>query len=488
MNARIVGITTLLAAAAIGSAAQAQKSIQVPRDVATIQEAIAMVVAGGEILVSPGSYPPINLGGKPLSIRGLGMPSDVVIDGDFASRVVDASGVSTGEVVLENLTVANGRLSASSSVGEAGVEASGSTITLRSVIVRDCEILYQGAGINNIDGAGIRVVAGDLTLIDSVVSMNRIESLNTGSSFSDARNRGAGIAVLNGSLAIEDSTISANSILASTSGGSWHDVHALGAGIYAENASVQIQRSAFRSNLCSVGNASSGVMASWSAGGGAFVKAGTSAVSFVECDFSDNATALSTVTTFEPLNYNRSGGAALWIWTGSSCLVKDCLFESNSATASAQVATVIGAAIVAHGATVSIEGGSMHDNQLSGTQGGAVAGGALAVWKLPNEPVPQGLFEIVGATVCGNSLPQLVTLNGAGSVALGIGTIVEDLCPVDPCLGDIVPDGVVDGVDLAALLGAWGSAGGPWDADLTGDGAVDAADLAVLLGDWGGCP
>lgn len=68
------------------------------------------------------------------------------------------------------------------------------------------------------------------------------------------------------------------------------------------------------------------------------------------------------------------------------------------------------------------------------------------------------------------------------------GNFIPDDCEPVPCLGDIVPDGVVDGVDLAALLGAWGSAGGPWDADLTGDGAVDAADLAVLLGDWGGCP
>jgi hypothetical protein len=71
---------------------------------------------------------------------------------------------------------------------------------------------------------------------------------------------------------------------------------------------------------------------------------------------------------------------------------------------------------------------------------------------------------------------------------LGIGTTVEDVCPTTPCLGDVVPDGVVDGVDLAALLGAWGSSGGPWDADLTNDGVVNAADLAILLGDWGACP
>lgn len=70
------------------------------------------------------------------------------------------------------------------------------------------------------------------------------------------------------------------------------------------------------------------------------------------------------------------------------------------------------------------------------------------------------------------------------------------------CIGDIVesstfmfpPDGLVDGADLAFLLGAWGI--GPSCADLVTsktflpppDGIVDGADLAVLLGAWGACP
>lgn len=70
------------------------------------------------------------------------------------------------------------------------------------------------------------------------------------------------------------------------------------------------------------------------------------------------------------------------------------------------------------------------------------------------------------------------------------------------CVGDLVtsdtfqppPDGLVDGADLAVLLGAWGrNAGSP--ADLVDsdtfmpppDGVVDGADLAVLLGAWGPC-
>jgi hypothetical protein len=52
-----------------------------------------------------------------------------------------------------------------------------------------------------------------------------------------------------------------------------------------------------------------------------------------------------------------------------------------------------------------------------------------------------------------------------------------------PCPGDYIANGVIDGSDLAFLLGAWGTD----DGDLTGNNTTDAADLAVLLGAWGPC-
>jgi hypothetical protein len=58
-----------------------------------------------------------------------------------------------------------------------------------------------------------------------------------------------------------------------------------------------------------------------------------------------------------------------------------------------------------------------------------------------------------------------------------------------PCAGDVTGNGVVDGVDLAAMLGAWGTDGqGEFDTDVNDDGIVDGADLALLLGSWGSCP
>lgn len=59
-------------------------------------------------------------------------------------------------------------------------------------------------------------------------------------------------------------------------------------------------------------------------------------------------------------------------------------------------------------------------------------------------------------------------------------TLVRIFHAIEPA--DINADGVVNGGDLAILLGAWGTTGSP--ADLDGDGVVGAADLAMLLGAW----
>ena len=53
------------------------------------------------------------------------------------------------------------------------------------------------------------------------------------------------------------------------------------------------------------------------------------------------------------------------------------------------------------------------------------------------------------------------------------------------CPEDINGDGVVDVLDLLALLAAWGNPGGP--EDINGDGVVDVLDLLMLLAAWGPC-
>ena len=59
--------------------------------------------------------------------------------------------------------------------------------------------------------------------------------------------------------------------------------------------------------------------------------------------------------------------------------------------------------------------------------------------------------------------------------------LVTDVRRPAPLIGDIDGDGIVDGLDLAILLAAWGTSNG---ADLDGDGIVDGRDLSILLSQW----
>jgi hypothetical protein len=73
------------------------------------------------------------------------------------------------------------------------------------------------------------------------------------------------------------------------------------------------------------------------------------------------------------------------------------------------------------------------------------------------------------------------------------GNFVADCCEGAPrcfaCPGDITGGGEVNGIDLAAVLGAWGTDGqGKFDCDVNGDGIVNGADLAAVLSGWGPCP
>ncbi|MBX3354947.1 MAG: hypothetical protein KF724_04535 [Phycisphaeraceae bacterium] len=52
-----------------------------------------------------------------------------------------------------------------------------------------------------------------------------------------------------------------------------------------------------------------------------------------------------------------------------------------------------------------------------------------------------------------------------------------------PVPGDVNGDGIVNGADIAIVLGSWGVCIG-CAADLNGDGVVDGADLSVVLGNW----
>jgi hypothetical protein len=52
------------------------------------------------------------------------------------------------------------------------------------------------------------------------------------------------------------------------------------------------------------------------------------------------------------------------------------------------------------------------------------------------------------------------------------------------CTGDLNSDGVVNGLDLGLMLGAWSE---PGPTDINGDGVTNGLDLGLMLGNWGLC-
>ena len=65
----------------------------------------------------------------------------------------------------------------------------------------------------------------------------------------------------------------------------------------------------------------------------------------------------------------------------------------------------------------------------------------------------------------------------------------EQGTPCDPCPADVIENGIIDSIDLSAVLGTWGTNGGDYPrADINHDGIVAAEDLGSVLAGWGACP
>jgi hypothetical protein len=92
-------------------------------------------------------------------------------------------------------------------------------------------------------------------------------------------------------------------------------------------------------------------------------------------------------------------------------------------------------------------------------------------------PVP----SINRSNLDGSEVDELITI-GADS-PMGLALLVDKRAS-DPA--DLNDDGVVNGIDLAILLGAWGRCPpkAACDADLNGNGTVNGIDLAMLLSAW----
>jgi hypothetical protein len=83
-----------------------------------------------------------------------------------------------------------------------------------------------------------------------------------------------------------------------------------------------------------------------------------------------------------------------------------------------------------------------------------------------------------GSDVCGNTVWNI---NGSFTQ----GAAASHVCD---CPGDVDGNGVINALDIAALLTVWNTDGGAYPrADGNHDGAVNALDVALLLSGWGAC-
>ena len=154
-----------------------------------------------------------------VTITGAG-PDKTIIDGGAIDRVIDIPINSENiSVVLNNLTIQNGKLTATNSYLGGGGICTRHTLTLNNVVVRN----------NSVAGAGGGGIQSDheLTLKNVVVRANRIDEVGD-----ENRRTGGGI-LNNGSMVMTDSTVAENR-------------GRRGGGIYSHNA--LIERSLFTGN------------------------------------------------------------------------------------------------------------------------------------------------------------------------------------------------------------------------------------------------
>lgn len=119
---------------------------------------------------------------------------------------------------------------------------------------------------------------------------------------------------------------------------------------------------------------------------------------------------------------------------------------------------------------------------MGGTGTGIFTGGDF-----DDDVVVKKNMQLFGSTLIGVGFSTGINNHGdiafTYTLANGETGVALAMAPDAPVEGDLTDDGLVDGADLAVLLGSWGPCRG-CPADLNGDGTVDGADLAILLGSW----
>lgn len=123
-------------------------TINVPKDVPTIQQAVEGSKAGDTILVAPGTYKEnIDYKGMAVTVKSSGGPTVTVIDGGGLKSVASFTTGEGRDSVLEGFTLTNGSTNGGSTKIAGGVYCRESSPSIRNNVINN-NIGYKGGGVH----------------------------------------------------------------------------------------------------------------------------------------------------------------------------------------------------------------------------------------------------------------------------------------------------------------------------------------------------
>lgn len=240
-----VSASTLMALAAASSAVSAA-DLLVPQQFPSIQAAINSAVNGDTILVSPGTYTPINFHGKSITLRSVAGPSVTTINGGGTAGYVvtfskPPSRSETGRSRLDGFTITG----AAAPLSGGGPVGGGIRIDRTSPIITN-SIIANNQGLF---GGGLSVTGGNPEIIRSTFSGNRANS--GGGLYAESSNiiltavrfdgnsaviDGGGLVIAGGRITLRDSVLTGNL------------AQSYGAALVLNHANADIQFNEFKNN------------------------------------------------------------------------------------------------------------------------------------------------------------------------------------------------------------------------------------------------
>ncbi|MCZ6652153.1 MAG: right-handed parallel beta-helix repeat-containing protein [Planctomycetota bacterium] len=519
--------------------------INVPADYATIQAAID-AICGGEVVVAPGTYfESINFNGKAITVRSTD-PTDpdvvarTIINGGASGSVVTCASGEGPDTQLSGLTITNGNASYSggmsndstsptvtncSFIGNSANLGGGMFNFTSSPTVTNCT--FSGNVAYDLDGggAGMYNENSSPTVTNCTFSGNTADFWGGGMfnlfssnptvtdctfSGNSATFKGGGMFNFISSPTVTNCTFSGNETIDQDGGGMYNELV----------SNPAVAKCTFSGNTAEF------------SGGGMYNSGSSPTVT--DCIFNDNTAAVGggmmnlsgsspTVTncTFSGNTGSSTGGGGMSNWYDSSPTVTNCTFSGNTAGYS-------GGGMYNYGNTsnptvtncilwnnvpneISDDVGSTTTASYSDISGGFPGAGNIDADPMFLDP-DNGDFRLSSGSPCidagdNTAVPVDITTDLDGHPRFVDDPIMDDTglgdclivdmgsyefqegtpeCCRD-CPTDDNDDGDTGPIDLATLLGAWGSVEDATCLDANGDGDIGPFDLATLLGTWGPC-